>query len=322
MMNILYLALLLLHGIHLVAADCAGVEFKHPSTAASSNPEYTNGAILHVEVGGWSSEDIKECLGEAGSYSVWLVSEWVSSEGVPYSKLIYEGLDPRNGYIDDLILDISKDNLKWSPYHLELKKGAEKYDFFNTKKAVSGGFKVIKADDTITTSYSTTTITSTTSVETLTTTSTSTSTSSSSAGIITRPATTVIITQTASPTTTSSTTAIPEKTGLGTGAKAGIGVGVAAGVIGIAAGAYILLLLRRRRRARQVMPMISGQESGKYTPPGPPEMHDELPGSLPVSSQMNDAHKRSASEMLGSLPVRSNPGGRRDAGGGEAFELP
>lgn len=165
--------------------------------------------------------------------------------------------------------------------------------------ARSATFLVYSDEDT--TSYTTVTSTSTSSYTTLT---TATSTSESSLP----PIETVIVTRTLEPTATGPIPIAHEKAGFSTGAKAGIGTGVALGSIAIAAAVYIIILLRRRR-ADKVIPMVSGEESNKYSPPGPPEMHDEVPGSLPVVGETNDPQKRPASEMLGSIPVGKPTGG-------------
>ncbi|EEQ28000.1 hypothetical protein McanMca71_005135 [Microsporum canis] len=307
-MYVIYFALLLSHGALLsLAVNCTAVVFAQPSTT-TPNPNYSWGDRPRLEFGGWSDEEVKECLGSANSYNIWLVS---NDDRCPYVWLLYEEIEPRKKFDSYGTVDISKDNLVWSPFHFDLRKASEEYDVNETLYAVSGGFGI--SDDSPVTSYTTITSTSTTSYTTLTTA------SSTSESILT-PVATIIVTKTLEPTATHSIPVNHKNAGLSTGAKAGIGAGVAAGAIGLAAAAYLLLLLRRRRRANQVMPMVSGHESNKYSPPGPPEMHDEVPGSLPVVSETGNNQKRPPSEMLGSIPA-GKPSGR-GVQDGVTYELP
>lgn len=170
--------------------------------------------------------------------------------------------------------------------------------------ARSQAFFIHDGGDGATTLYTTITSTSTSSYTTST---TAASTSASESSV--RTIATVVVTRTLEPTATGLVLIDHEGAGLSTGVKAGIGTGVALGSIAIAAAVYIFILLRRRRNSDKVIPMVSSEDSNKYSPPGPPEMHDEVPGSLPVVSETNDPQKRPASEMLGSIPV-GKPTGR------------
>ncbi|EFE38124.1 conserved hypothetical protein [Trichophyton verrucosum HKI 0517] len=283
----LHILFLLSHNaIHSLALDCRPVRIDGPSVGQRSNYTWEEG--LPIQFGGWSDEEIKTCIGKADAYNIWLVSE---DPDCPVVWPVFDTFLP-------------KEDLKWSPFHFDLRKQTNEWYVDETLFARSQAFFIHGDGDEATTLYTTITSTSTSSYTTLTT-ATSTSASESSVPTIA----TVVVTRTLEPTATGPVPISHEKAGLSTGAKAGIGTGVALGSIAIAAAVYILILLRRRRNSDKVIPMVSGKDSNKYSPPGPPEMHDEVPGSLPVVSETNDPQKRPASEMLGSIPV-GKPTGR------------
>ncbi|GBF63906.1 hypothetical protein TMEN_6574 [Trichophyton mentagrophytes] len=291
----LHTLFLLSHSIiHSLAVDCRTLRIDGPSVGPPSN--FTWKEKLPIEFGGWSDEEIKTCIGKADAYDMWLVSE---DPACPSVWSIVEGIeDIKSSYNTHVDTFLSEDDLQWSPFHFDLRKKDDAWYEDEKMFVRSQAFFIHDGGDEATTQYTTITSTSTSSHTTLTT-ATSTSESESSAQTIA----TVIVTRTLEPTATGPVPVNHRSAGLTTGAKAGIGTGVALGSIAIAAAVYIFILLRRRRNSDKVIPMVSGEDSNKYSPPGPPEMHDEVPGSLPVVSETNDPQKRPASEMLGSIPV-------------------
>ncbi|EFQ98043.1 hypothetical protein MGYG_01081 [Nannizzia gypsea CBS 118893] len=280
-----------------LALDCQPIRISGLSGGQPSHYHYKE--EFRIRFGQWSDNEIKTCIGKANSFDMWLISE---HSDCPYAWPVFENIVNLTAEYDvNVKLPISKEDLKWSPFHLDLRATADAW--YEDVKLFARSNTFLVGGDEDTTSHTTITSTSTSSYTTFTTV-ISTSTSESSLP----PTATVVVTRTLEPTATGPIPIAHGKAGLSTGAKAGIGTGVAFGSIAIAAAVYIIILLRRRQ-ADKVIPMLSGEESNKYSPPGPPEMHDEVPGSLPVVTETNDPQKRPASEMLGSIPV-GKPSGR------------